>query len=79
MPIQENLTQDILDSVGEGVFTVDKNFRITFFNRAAEKITGYKKEELLGKSFLKLTLLPKKEIPKAEIYPLSALHNQSDH
>jgi diguanylate cyclase (GGDEF)-like protein/PAS domain S-box-containing protein len=34
-------------------------------NRVAEKITGYKKELLIGKSFLKLKLLPKNQIPKA--------------
>ena len=34
-------------------------------NRAAEEITGDKKEELIGKSFLKLTLLPPEQIPKA--------------
>jgi len=34
-------------------------------NIAAEEITGYKKEELIGKSFLKLKLLPTKMIPKA--------------
>ncbi|MBK7105651.1 MAG: sigma 54-interacting transcriptional regulator [Ignavibacteriae bacterium] len=39
---------DILDSLGEGVFTVDKNFRINFFNKAAERITGHKKENVLG-------------------------------
>ena len=39
---------DILDSLGEGVFTVDKSFRINFFNKAAEKITGHKKEEVIG-------------------------------
>jgi PAS domain S-box-containing protein len=34
-------------------------------NRAAEELSGYRREELLGKSFLKLKLLPPKEIPKA--------------
>ena len=34
-------------------------------NIAAEKITGYKKEELIGKNFLKLKLLLAKQIPKA--------------
>jgi len=33
-------------------------------NKEAEKITGYNKDELLGKSFLKLPILPKKEIHK---------------
>jgi PAS domain S-box-containing protein len=39
---------DILDSLGEGVFTVDKSFRINFFNKAAERITGHKKENVVG-------------------------------
>jgi PAS domain S-box-containing protein len=34
-------------------------------NKAAEKLTGYKREELIGQSFLKLGLLPKSHIPKA--------------
>ena len=34
-------------------------------NRAAEKMSGYKKDELIGKSFLKLNLLPLNQIPKA--------------
>jgi len=34
-------------------------------NIAAEKITGYKKEELIGKSFLKLKLLPQSQLAKA--------------
>ncbi len=32
-----------------GVLTIDKNSRITTFNRAAEEITGFKKEEVLNK------------------------------
>ncbi|OQX92171.1 MAG: Fis family transcriptional regulator [candidate division Zixibacteria bacterium 4484_95] len=38
----------ILDSVAEGVFTVDENWRITSFNRAAQKITGVPEEEAVG-------------------------------
>lgn len=49
MSIQDNLKDHILDSIAEGVFTVDKNFKINFFNKAAEKITGHKREEVLGK------------------------------
>ena len=37
-----------LDSITDGVFTVDLNWRITSFNRAAEKITGISQEEALG-------------------------------
>lgn len=40
----------ILDSINEGVFTVDLDWRISSFNRAAEKITGIKKEEAIGRT-----------------------------
>jgi PAS domain S-box-containing protein len=43
------MNKDILDSLGEGVITIDKDFRVTFFNRAAEIITGYKREEVSGR------------------------------
>jgi PAS domain S-box-containing protein len=34
-------------------------------NKAAERLTGYKKEELIGKNFLNLKLLSLNQIPKA--------------
>jgi len=40
----------ILDSLNEGVFTVGSDWRITSFNRAAERITGVSREEALGKT-----------------------------
>ena len=44
-----NNTNIILDSLAEAVVTVDKDFKITFINEAAERITGFKKEKLIGK------------------------------
>jgi len=38
----------ILDSIADGVFTVDENWEITSFNRAAEEITGVKRKEAVG-------------------------------
>lgn len=38
----------ILDSISEGVFTVDLDFRITSFNRAAEQITGIAGDKAFG-------------------------------
>jgi PAS domain S-box-containing protein len=47
----EGRKQDvILDSINEGVFTVDPQWRITAFNRAAEKITGVSRDEAIGKA-----------------------------
>jgi PAS domain S-box-containing protein len=39
----------ILDSISEGVFTVDLDWKITSFNQAAEKITGISRKEAVGK------------------------------
>jgi len=38
----------ILDSITDGVFTVDRNWVITSFNRAAEDITGVSREDAIG-------------------------------
>ncbi len=38
----------ILDSITEGVFTIDSNWHITSFNRAAEEITGISCKNALG-------------------------------
>jgi len=38
----------ILNSIVEGVFTVDRDWRITWFNSAAEKITGFTADEAIG-------------------------------
>ncbi len=42
-------TDIILDSIADGVFTVDKDWRITSFNAAAERITKMSREEAIGK------------------------------
>jgi len=39
----------ILDSISEGVFTVDLDWRITSFNQAAEEISGIQREKAMGK------------------------------
>jgi len=38
----------ILDSLAEGVFTVDTEWRIAYFNSAAERITGVSRSEAIG-------------------------------
>jgi len=42
-------TRAILESISDGVFTVDLDWRITSFNRAAERITGIPREEAIGR------------------------------
>ena len=45
----ENVTEIILESISDGVFTVDYDWRIMSFNRAAENITGISRTEAIGK------------------------------
>jgi len=40
----------ILDSTADGIFTVDTEWKITSFNRAAEQITGILREEAIGRT-----------------------------
>jgi PAS domain S-box-containing protein len=43
------MPSQVLDCVPDGVFTVDSQWRITLFNRAAEQITGIRRAEALGR------------------------------
>ncbi|HNZ59385.1 MAG TPA: sigma 54-interacting transcriptional regulator [Syntrophorhabdaceae bacterium] len=47
--IEKHQRDVILDSINEGVFTVDPDWRITSFNKAAEKITGVSREDSIGR------------------------------
>ena len=48
-PIPNNVTEIILESISDGVFTVDHEWRIMSFNRAAEVITGIPRAEAIGR------------------------------
>jgi PAS domain S-box-containing protein len=48
-PDNPAITDSILESISDGVFTVDEAWKVTSFNRAAEEITGIPREEALGK------------------------------
>ncbi len=40
----------LLDSVGQGVYGVDITGSVTFFNPAAERLTGFSEEDLIGEN-----------------------------
>jgi len=45
-----NIQEYLLENLFDGIYYADKNRIITYWNRSAENITGYKREEVLGKS-----------------------------
>lgn len=85
-----NNYQIILESIEEGVFTVNLDWRIMSFNRAAEKITGVPKHKAMGRPcsevfntnvcgddcFLKKTLLTGKPMVNNPIYITRADHKR---
>jgi PAS domain S-box-containing protein len=49
----------------DGIYISDVGGDFLYGNREAERVTGYPRGELLGKSFLKLSLLPPEHLQKA--------------
>jgi len=47
----ENRYRNLLETAGSIIVTMDRNALLTDFNESAEKITGYKKDEVLGKNW----------------------------
>jgi len=46
---EQHIREVILDSIADGVFTVDEDWNITSFNRAAEEITGIPRNQAVGR------------------------------
>lgn len=46
----DTLHETVLDSISEAVMTVDGFMRLSYMNRAAEKLTGLKREKVIGKT-----------------------------
>jgi PAS domain S-box-containing protein len=40
----------LLEAIGEGIVTLDRQGRITFFSQGAERITGWQRDEVLGQN-----------------------------
>ena len=46
--MNESIPRNLLDILFEGVYFVDQDRRITYWSKGAERITGYKEQEVLG-------------------------------
>lgn len=45
----KNVYKDILDNLYDGVYITDSDRRILYWNNGAEKLTGYRKEEMINR------------------------------
>ena len=50
MEQNENFYQRILENLFDGVYFVDRQRRITYWNQGAERISGFKRDQVLGRS-----------------------------
>ena len=41
--------ESLLEQLAEGIFTINSRWRIISFNQTAERITGYRRDEVLGR------------------------------
>ncbi len=72
----------VLDVLDQGVFTVNEKLKITSFNQAAERISGYRSEDVIGRKCSELfrTNLCDKACPlRLSIQSRSAIRNRQIH
>jgi diguanylate cyclase (GGDEF)-like protein/PAS domain S-box-containing protein len=48
--MDDRFFQNLLENLYDGVYYVDRNRIITYWNTAAERITGFKREDVIGRS-----------------------------
>jgi PAS domain S-box-containing protein len=65
-----NFLNSVLENIYTGVIVTDNKGIVTHFNRAAEMITGYNKDEILGKNY-KMFSIPKNTDSRSALYTLS--------
>ncbi|KMY68000.1 hypothetical protein AAU61_09250 [Desulfocarbo indianensis] len=46
--------QSLLESISDGFFSMDRDHRITYFNKAAEQLLARKAEEVIGRDFFQV-------------------------
>ena len=61
----EELFRSYLEYAPDGIYLSDLEGNFLYGNRQCEVIIGYRREELVGKNFLELNILPEKSLSKA--------------
>ncbi len=83
---QLDFTRAITNNLGEGVYAVDREGRVTFMNPAAERILGWTEAELLGKNMHEAihfqradkTVVPVEECPMLGVIQTGSMINDGD-
>jgi PAS domain S-box-containing protein len=68
---EKDWSEHILESVIEGIVTIDKFKRITFFSHGAEEITGWQQEQVIGRSIDEIFPLAEEDAQFSQRLPAS--------
>ncbi|HSF79677.1 MAG TPA: ATP-binding protein [Anaerolineales bacterium] len=67
---EKNWVNHLLESIVEGIMTLDEAGRITFFSQGAERITGWSREQVLDRSCDEVIRLLERDILFSQSIPL---------
>jgi len=60
----EKRLRSLVELAPDGIITISMRGDVTSINSAYSKLTGYSKDEIVGKHFTKLDVLKMKDLPK---------------
>jgi PAS domain S-box-containing protein len=73
---EKDWSEHILESVVEGIVTIDRRKRITFFSHGAEQITGWQQEQVNGRSIDEVLPLIEEQVQFSQQLPLPGSHQK---
>jgi PAS domain S-box-containing protein len=73
---EKEWSNQLLESIVEGIMTLDNQNRITFFSHGAERITGWRREEILGHPVDEIFHLADSKAPFSQFIPAPGLRNK---
>lgn len=66
---EKDWTDHLLEAIVEGIVTLDRRGRITFFSHGAEQITGWRRDEVLGKTCDQVFRVRETDSPFSQLIP----------
>lgn len=70
LELSERRHRDIVETVQAMIVAVDRSWRIRFFNRAAEEMTGWSRDEILGRDYFETFAPPEQhDARRARVRP----------
>ncbi len=70
--------ESLIQSISSGLILVDTKDKITYFNRAAEKILGYSRKEVVGKPLTIFSLREKKQMMPTPFTNEDEMHSRRE-